>query len=110
MVRDHGSAFEELKLLAGRKGKKVSKTLPPKLQAVIDRLGRLNGAGFDAAYVKAQKTAHAETAMKMRMEIQNGHDSDVKGYAINTLPAVQMHAKMLMTRPAMVTPRMNHKM
>jgi len=110
MIADHGSAFEELKLLAKRKGRPVSKTLPPKLQVTIDRLSRLQGSSFDAAYEKAQKQAHAETAQKMKREIQFGHDSDVKGYAINTLPAVQMHAKMLATRKGMPGPRAAHSM
>ncbi|RYG26401.1 DUF4142 domain-containing protein [bacterium] len=111
MILDHGSAFEELKLLARKKGRRVSKVLPPKYQAIIARLSRLRGGAFDAAYQQAQKAAHEETAAKLRKEIANGRDGDVKSYAIKMLPAVEMHLKMLLTKRTMTGPtKMQHGM
>lgn len=109
MIADHGAAFEELKVIATKKGKVASKTLPPKLQATVDKLKGLHGAAFDAAYQKAQKDAHTETSMKMKKEIEGGHDSDIKNYAIKTLPTVEMHYKMLQTKKTMMGPtKMKH--
>lgn len=111
MVADHGMAFEELKLLARKKGRRVSKVLPPKHQAIIARLSRLNGAAFDAAYQQAQRAAHEETAAKLRKEIANGRDGDVKSYAVKMLPAVEMHLKMLLAKRTMTGPtKMQHGM
>lgn len=111
MIEDHGGAFAELAQIAGRKGMVASKTLPAPKQAIVDKLSGLHGAAFDAAYQKAQKDAHAETAAKMKGEIEGGHDSDIKGYAIKTLPTVDMHAKMLATKTTMMgKTRMKHGM
>ncbi len=102
MIVDHGAAYNELKVLATKKGKTAPKALPPDKQAIVDRLKGLRGAAFDAAYQKAQVAAHAETAAKMSKEIQGGNDADVKSYAIKTLPAVKMHQKMLATKTTMM--------
>jgi putative membrane protein len=111
MVLDHGSAFEELKLIAHKKGRMVSKKLPAKLQATIDRLSRLRGAAFDSAYQSAQKAAHTETAAKIKKEIEAGRDGDVRSYAEKILPAVEMHQKMLATKRTMTgATKMRHGM
>jgi len=111
MILDHGSAFEELKLIAHKKRRSVTKQLPPKLKAVIGRLSRLHGAAFDAAYQQAQKAAHEETAAKVKKEIETGRDGDVRSYAEKILPAVEMHQKMLATKRTMTGPtKMRHGM
>lgn len=102
MIADHGAAFAELKVVASKKGKTASKTLPPAKAAIVKKLSGLHGAAFDAAYQKAQKDAHAETAAKLEKEIKMGHDADVKDYAVKTLPAVKMHQKMLMMKKTMM--------
>lgn len=102
MITDHSAAYNELKVIATKKGKSAPKALPAPKQAIVDKLSGLHGAAFDAAYQKAQKDAHAETAVKMKGEIQKGHDSDIKNYAIKTLPAVEMHIKMLATKTTMM--------
>lgn len=98
MIADHGASFEELKLAAKRNGRTAPKRLTPKQASALAKLEGLRGAAFDTAYVKIQKEAHVETAAKMKKEIQKGRDSDLKNYAINTLPAVQGHLKMLQTK------------
>lgn len=111
MIADHGAAFAELKVVASKKGRMASKTLPPAKAAIIKKLSGLHGAAFDAAYTKAQVAAHAETAAKLTKEIQNGRDGDIKGYAIKTLPAVKMHQKMLAMKKTMMGPtKMGHHM
>ncbi len=111
MIADHSAAYEELKTVAMKKGKMASKTLPPAKQAIVDKLSTLRGAAFDSAYQKAQKDAHTETAMKMKKEIEGGHDSEVKNYAIKTLPTVEMHFKMLETKKTMMgATKMKHGM
>lgn len=101
MIVDHGAAFEELKVTGSKKGVMVSKTLPSKQAAIVKKLSGLKGAAFDSAYIKAQKDAHMDTAMKFEKEIKAGNDSDAKNYAIKTLPAVKMHQKMLATKMVM---------
>lgn len=102
MIADHGAAFEELKLVDKKKGMMASKKLPAPKQAIVDKLSGLKGAAFDAAYIKAQKAAHAETAMKFEKQIKAGHDADAKDYAVKTLPAVKMHQQMLVTKKTMM--------
>ena len=111
MIRDHSSAFEQLKTLAMKKRMMVSKRLPAPLEAKVMMLEGLHGAAFNSAYQKAQKDAHADTAMKFKKEIETGRDSQVKNYAIIILPAVEMHQRMLATKKTeMGATKMKHGM
>lgn len=111
MITDHSAAYNELKVIATKKGQTAPKALPAPKQAIVDKLSGLHGAAFDSAYQKAQKDAHVETAAKMKGEIEGGHDSDIKNYAIKTLPTVDMHAKMLATKTTMMgKSKMKHGM
>ena len=111
MIADHSAAFEELKQLKMMKGMGTMKTLPTKLQATLNKLGRLRGAAFDSAYLKAQKDGHMDTIMVLKKEIKMGHDSATKNYAIKVLPTVELHAKALATKTTLTGPmKMKHGM
>ena len=111
MIADHSAAFEELKQLKMMKGMGTMKTLPPKLQATINKLRGLRGAAFDTAYLKAQKDGHMDTIAALKKEIKNGYDSATKNYAIKILPTVELHAKALATRTTLTGPmKMKHGM
>src|SRR5579885_1631540 len=52
MVTDHTKANDQLKQIATSKGITLPTSLNAKDQATYDRLSKLNGAEFDAAYMK----------------------------------------------------------
>lgn len=111
MIHEHTNAQNELKLVADKKGYRLPQNLPAKLQMAYAKLSRLSGSAFDREYQKWQKAGHEDTSMKFKSEIRKGHDQDVKGYAVKTLPAVKMHYTMLLTKKTMMgMNKMDHGM
>lgn len=111
MVQEHQSSQNELRLIADKKGVSLPSDMPKALQIAYNRLARLNGSAFDAAYQSWQKQGHEAASTKFKAEIRNGNDQDVKAYAVKTLPAVTMHYKMLLAKRTMMgATKMDHGM
>jgi len=93
MVRDHTKANDELMALAKNKG-----VTPPadlgRHQAVVDRMTKLSGDGFDKSYASHMVGDHVAAIAMFRREAQNGQDADVKAWAAKTLPTLQEHLRM----------------
>jgi putative membrane protein len=91
MVADHSKANEELKGIA--RSKKI--TLPTEMdadhQALSDKLGKLSGKEFDAAYVKAMVEDHKKDLGLMQSEAAHGKDAELKAFAAKTAPVIQKH-------------------
>lgn len=101
MIRDHSGSFEELRLVAKRKGLMVSKTLPAKQSMVLRKLETCPRSQFDAMYRMAQIKGHEETTMALSTGIKYGKDADVRNYLIKTLPIVKAHLKNAMMKKTM---------
>lgn len=111
MIHEHTGAQNELKMVADKKGYKLPQDLPGKLKMAYAKLSNLRGAAFDREYQKWQKAGHEDASMKFKSEIRKGHDQDVKGYAVKTLPAVKMHYAMLLEKKTMMgVNKMDHGM
>jgi putative membrane protein len=93
MVDDHTKANDQLKQLAESKGVKVPADLNAKDKATKDRLSKLNGAAFDRAYMKDMVQDHTKDVAEFRKESTSAKDSDVKGFASQTLPTLEDHLK-----------------
>ena len=74
-------------------------TLPTDLNAkdtaTKDRMEKMDGAAFDKAYVRDMVMDHHHDIAGFQKEASGGHDSDVKGFASQTLPTLQEHLKMI---------------
>jgi len=101
MIQEHTGAQNELMDVAQQKGVDVKGNLPKPLQAKYDQLAKLNGDAFDKAYRQIQLKAHEMTSSKFKAQIKNGHDEDVREFAVKVLPAVIMHWKMAKTQTTM---------
>lgn len=95
MIDDHSKANNELNMLAKQKNYTLPVRLDTKHQSVMDRLNGLSGAEFDSAYVDAMIADHEETVALFKSEAEDGRDTDVKGWAVKTLPNLQMHLEMI---------------
>ncbi|MFL6262450.1 MAG: DUF4142 domain-containing protein [Thermoanaerobaculia bacterium] len=104
MVDDHSKANDQLKQVASQKGVTVPSTLPPSKQKDIDKLNKLNGAAFDKAYVSMMVQDHKKDVAEFQKESKSGKDTDVKGFAANTLPTLQDHLKMIQDISAKMHP------
>lgn len=97
MVDEHSRANEELKSLAARKGVTLPQDVAPQHKSEQDRLARLSGAEFDAAYVKAMVKEHEKDVDSFRRQSTSGQDPDTKEWAGKTLPKLQSHLQHAQT-------------
>jgi putative membrane protein len=75
--------------------------LDPAHQAQLDALARTSDAGFDAAYIAAQKAAHVEAIGLFRTYSESGPAGALKAFAAATLPVLQKHDQHVrMLKPA----------
>jgi len=109
MAHEHSFAQEDLKMVATAKGVSLPQELPAKMQKTIAKLSNLKGAAFDNAYQKIQRAGHEQTATKFKGQIFAGRDEDVQSFTVKTLPAVELHYRMLMAKETMMGPtKMGH--
>jgi putative membrane protein len=67
MVKDHTAASNELKAIVANMRLQAPTSVDQKHRDLAERLGRLQGAEFDRAYMDAMVASHEEVAGKMRM-------------------------------------------
>jgi putative membrane protein len=104
MVDDHSKANDQLKQVASQKGITVPSSLPASKQKDVDKLSKLSGAAFDKAYVSMMVQDHKKDVAEFQKESKNGKDTDIKGFAANTLPTLQDHLKMIQDISAKMHP------
>lgn len=74
-------------------------TLEPKQRAMIAQLGRLEGAAFDAAYLRQQRRAHDEALALHSGYAKNGDDPALRDAATKAVPIIQRHIEQLRSMP-----------
>jgi len=93
MIDQHSAANNDLLAVLARKDRSLPESINDGQRALYTSLRRLHGPAFDSAYMNANVTAHREAARLYRMGT-NADDSDVRRYARQTLPHVEMHLAM----------------
>jgi putative membrane protein len=91
MVNDHSMANEKLKQLALTKNITLPDSLDAIKKAKYDSIALLKGRAFDEAYVKQMVKAHNEDVKKFEAASKYLVDSDLRGWAAQTLPTLKMH-------------------
>jgi putative membrane protein len=93
MVDDHTKAGEELKGIATSRGVPVPQRLSTKDQMMVDHLSKLKGPQFDKEYMADMVKDHTKDIADFQSESNSGMDSDIKGFASQTLPTLQDHLR-----------------
>jgi putative membrane protein len=103
MVSDHGAAGNRLAALI--KSSKLGRPadLDKDHKVMLDQLGKVDGRAFDAAYIRGQVADHQRTAQLYEWIIDNGQDSRLVSYAMETLPVVFRHLEMAKALQAQLT-------
>jgi putative membrane protein len=103
MVSDHGAAGNRLAALI--KSSKLGRAadLDKDHKVMLDQLGKVDGRAFDAAYIRGQVADHQRTAQLYEWIIDNGQDSSLVSYAMETLPVVFRHLEMARALQAQLT-------
>ncbi|MFL5811747.1 MAG: DUF4142 domain-containing protein [Flavisolibacter sp.] len=93
MVTEHGTAQNDLKSLGSNVGITVSDTVDAEHMALMTRLNSLSGHSFDTAYMHSQVKDHQKTLTIFQNELNSGNHQQVKSYANQYLPHIQMHTQ-----------------
>ena len=91
MIKDHGTARDEVAALAKGKGIEIADRLDKDQVSLKRRLGKLNGTAFDKAYMKAMVKDHRTDVSMFRAEAERGSDPDSRAWAAKTLPTLEGH-------------------
>lgn len=86
-------ANQELQQLAAKEKVPVENTLDAKHKAKVDKLAKLDGAGFDKAFLKEQSRNSRDEQAEFQAEAQSGSDANVKSFATRVLPMLQAHTQ-----------------
>ena len=89
LVSDHKAELGRIRLLASRLGVRLPEAPNAKQRAQIKALAGTS-AGFDAAFLAAQRTAHVESIALYRTAALKGGRA-VRVDAVNALPVLGMH-------------------
>lgn len=91
MARDHSKANEELKALAASKNITLPTTMGNDTHKDMEELMKKTGKDFDKAYMKMMVNDHKKDISEFEKAAKNCKDADIKGFAIKTLPVLNVH-------------------
>jgi len=92
MQKDHGNANAELRAIAAKKGLTIPGGPGPHA-AMMKKLGSLQGAAFDSAYMRAMVDDHAKAVKEFEMATKSP-DAEIKAFAEKTLPTLREHLRL----------------
>lgn len=91
MVTDHSKAGDQLKQIAATKSLTLPATLSNDSQKKLDDLNKKSGRDFDKEYEDDMLSGHKKAVDKFEDGSKNLKDADLKNFATQTLPTIQMH-------------------
>ena len=90
MVNDHSKANDQLKQLASNDGVTLPEHLSAKDKMLKERLSKLSGPSFDAAYMNNMVKDHKQDVAEFARESKSGSDNAAQ-FAKETLPTLKSH-------------------
>ncbi len=94
MIKDHGTANQELKNLATLKNITLPTSMSDKHRKHVEELSRLSGAEFDREYMELMKKDHKEDIKLFEKAANEAMDADIKALAAKELPVLRHHLQM----------------
>jgi putative membrane protein len=95
MVTDHPKANDQLASLSQSLGDPAPTATDTKHLKIHSKLQGLSGSAFDSNYLKTQLQGHEMTITAFQTEISSGSNPQLKQFASQTLPILQMHLSMI---------------
>jgi putative membrane protein len=88
---DHKSALEDLADLMQNNGMSPSSVLSPDAMTDIEKMSALSGAEMDREFINVMVSDHQKTIEMFRNHLNIAQNPDVRKYAENLLPELEMH-------------------
>ena len=95
MVKDHTALNNDLKMLAAQKDVTLPDSLDAKHKMMVEKLMAKKGSAFDNAYIAAMTEGHKNAIKTFKTESAKTKDTDVKNFAIKTIPVLKEHLKLI---------------
>lgn len=95
VAAEQQKANQELQQLAAKENVPVENTLDAKHKAKVDKLAKLDGAGFDKAFLKEQSRNSRDELAEFQAEAQRGGDANVKSFATRVVPMLEAHTQVV---------------
>jgi len=109
MVAEHTKAGDELKEAAKEEHVELPNELSAKDQATYNSLSKLSGANFDRAYAQDMVKDHQQALRDFQREANHGNDDVIRGFAAETVPAIQQHLEQAKEMVKTVSPPSSRK-
>jgi putative membrane protein len=111
MVDAHTMTSDELKARLVRAGLIVElpATLDDEHKRKVDDLRAASARDFDAKYLELQKEGHDEALSIHRDYAMNGTLADLKAFAADTVPKIEMHLKMATDLQSKMSTRLSNR-
>jgi len=97
MIDDHGMSNAQLTQRAKQAGLTLPTEPAPDQLEMRQKLSGLNGAAFDAEYMRAQVTEHQKTVQLLLWVIASGENAELQHFATALLPDVMHHLQLAQT-------------
>jgi len=104
MIDDHTQANNEITQLAQAKNIPLPTVPSAADQATLQNMSNLNGTDFDQAYMRHNVMVHEKDVSLFREQAISGTDPDIKTFAANTLPVLEIHLLSAKTIDGMIDP------
>jgi putative membrane protein len=91
MINDHTGANDQVKSLAAQRNVTLPDAPASDNQKNVEDLAKKTGKDFDKAFMDAMVMDHEKTIDLFKSASSKSNDADVKAFADNTLPKLQMH-------------------
>jgi putative membrane protein len=91
MITDHTKAGDQLQQIAASKNIALPANLNEASQKKLDDLNKKTGKDFDKAYIDDMLGGHKKAVDKIQKGTTDLKDADLKNFATQVLPTVQMH-------------------
>jgi putative membrane protein len=95
MVTDHSKANDQLTTLSQEFGDPAPSMTDATHQEITASLQKLSGSSFDTQYLHEQLLGHEQAITLFKTEASAGSNKQLKTFATNTLPILEMHLSMI---------------
>jgi len=95
IVDDHTAANNQLKDIASKNSLTVPQSIPPKYQTMLDQLKSASGGDAVKQWRDQQIRAHQDAIALFQRASTTVQNSELKSFAQQTLPKLQMHLQQL---------------
>lgn len=94
MVEEHTRLNDRMKSIAGLLGVAPPDQVPPRYEALHNKLEGLSGDAFDKAYIEVMVKDHQKDLAEFKKEASSGRDAQVKEAAEQGTQAVAEHLQL----------------